>query len=86
MNKSFWELGVVRKLVPGSPHQPGHRIVVRGAADHTADARLIGRRGVVAHLDYCTGVGQRFPGDPFIAVRLGRRLEYFWADELRRLP
>lgn len=75
----------VRKPVFGSPVQPRQIVRVVAAVDteiHDASGHL-GRLGLVEHLDYSSGVGQRYPNDPMICVRFsnGQR-EVFWAEEL----
>ena len=79
--------GVRHKPVEGSPYQPGDWVRVVWVIDETVDPVHVGRKGLVHHLEYDCGCGQRYPDDPMIGVRLfctGLTVE-FWHEELEPL-
>jgi hypothetical protein len=77
----------IHENVEGSPFQPGDLIRVVGCCDEVGKSvgidKLVGRFGVVKHLEYECGSGQTYPADPMIGVRFrdGPSIE-FWKEEL----
>lgn len=99
--------GQLTDAVPGSPFQPGDRVRVVQILDETVtatdlgldpdadiEAYLVGRAGVVHHLNYDCGCGQRYPDDPMIGVLLDgcaappdpSEWPEFWPEELSPVP
>jgi hypothetical protein len=74
--------------VPGSPFQPRDHVRVVAAIDvyiHDV-SKYIGRLGLVTHLDYSCGCGQRYPDDPAVGVTFPNgEKEEFWSEELSRI-
>lgn len=75
--------------VPGSPLQPDDQVLVVAAVDTEVFdvSYMIGKRGVVEHLEYSCGCGQSYPEDPMIGVRFADgSLHEFWREELSVAP
>lgn len=74
----------VHTFVPGSPFQPGDRVVVVQAVDAEIYdvGRYVGRCGNVSYLEYECGCSQRYPDMPMVGVVVDGEIEEFWPEEI----
>lgn len=75
--------GVLTRWVDGCDYQVGDQVlVVNRGGDAAMVTAYFGERGAVRALNF-KGLGQRFPHDPLICVRLADgRNDGFWSEEL----
>lgn len=76
---------IFRENVEGAPFKIGDKVTVLDdpEKDETFDDSFIGYPGTIVDLDYQTGVGQTYPGDPMIGVDTVVGYYCFWKEELK---